>query len=377
MLIGSGFGSLFPRSPFLRRDVEYTMTSTIPNRFLSGLPVAIAAGIAAVVGGLPFSVNGQSEAELNLYSARHYDTDQALYDEFTEQTGIEVNLIEGDADELIERIKSEGDNSPADVLCTVDAGRLWRADQEGLFAPTSSEVLEEAIPENLRHPDGHWFGFSKRARVIMYHKDRVDPADISTYAELADPQWQGKVLIRSSSNIYNQSLVASLIENLGVEETEAWATGVVENMARPPQGGDTDQIKALAAGEGDLAVANTYYLARLINSVAPEDQEVAEVVGVIFPNQDGRGTHVNISGCGVMANAPNAEAAVQFLEYLVTPDAQSYFADGNNEYPVVEGVSANSTVENLGEFKEDTISATVYGENNPEAVKLFDRVGWK
>lgn len=332
---------------------------------------------AVVGGGLSLLAQGQSDAELNLYSSRHYNTDQALYDEFTEETGIQVNLLEGDADELIERIKSEGDNSPADVLCTVDAGRLWRADQEGIFAPTASEVLEEAIPENLRHPEGHWFGFSKRARVIMYHKDRVDPDQISSYEELADPQWQGKVLIRSSGNIYNQSLVAALIESLGMEETEAWAEGVVDNMARPPEGGDTDQIRALAAGEGDLAVSNTYYLARLINSEDPADQEVAEAVGVIFPNQEGRGTHVNISGCGVVATAPNAEAAVQFLEYLVTPAAQSYFADGNNEYPVVEGVAPNSTVVSLGEFKEDTISATVYGENNPEAVKLFDRVGWR
>lgn len=347
------------------------------NRIGNHLSLSLFAGVAVALGGLSFSAQGQSEAEINLYSSRHYNTDQALYDEFTEQTGIEVNLIEGGADELIERIKSEGENSPADVLCTVDAGRLWRADQEGLFAPTSSEILEESVPENLRHPDGHWFGFSKRARVIMYHTDRVNPDDISTYEELADPQWEGKVLIRSSSNIYNQSLGAALIENLGMEETEAWAAGVMGNMARPPEGGDTDQIRALAAGEGDLAVSNTYYLARLINSDDPADQEVAEAVGVIFPNQGGMGTHVNISGCGVVANAPNAEAAVQFLEYLVTPSAQGYFADGNHEYPVVAGVNANSTVENLGDFEEDTIDATVYGENNPEAVKLFDRVGWK
>lgn len=345
------------------------------NRVSFSLSASVAAGLAVVLGGV--SALGQTDAELNLYSSRHYNTDQALYDEFTEQTGIQVNLIEGNADELIERIKSEGDNSPADVLCTVDAGRLWRADQEGIFTPTSSEILEESISENLRHPDGHWFGFSKRARVIMYHRDRVDPSEISTYEELADPQWEGKVLIRSSGNIYNQSLVAALIDEVGMEATEAWAEGVVENMARPPEGGDTDQIRALAAGEGDLAVSNTYYLARLLNSDEPEDQEVAEAIGVIFPNQGDRGTHVNISGCGVVATAPNSEAAVQFLEYLVTPEAQSYFADGNNEYPVVEGVAANSTVVSLGEFKEDTVSSTVYGENNPEAVKLFDRVGWK
>lgn len=322
-------------------------------------------------------VTGQSETKLNLYTSRHYNTDQALYDDFTKATGIEVNLVEGKDDELIERIQTEGTSSPADILCTVDAGRLWRADQAKIFTPTTSEVLETKIPETLRHPQGHWFGFSKRARVILYNQEKVDPKDISSYEDLADPKWKGKVLIRSSDNIYNQSLLASLIESIGPEKAEAWAKGVVDNMARPPEGGDTDQIKALAAGLGEVAVVNTYYLARLVASDKSEDQAIAEKVGVIFPNQSDRGTHVNISGCGVVVNAPNPKEAVQFLEYLTSESAQKYFADGNNEYAVVEGVAPNSVIASFGEFKEDSVSAVVYGTNNPEAVKIFDRVGWK
>lgn len=325
----------------------------------------------------PFEVAQAQETAINLYTSRHYNTDEALYDEFADQSGIGINLIEGSANELIERIKSEGANSPADVFCTVDAGTLWRADQEGLFQPVESDLLTTAIPANLRHPDGHWFGFSTRARVIMYNKANVDPSQISRYEDLADPMWEGKVLIRSSSNIYNQSLLAAMIESLGPEAAEVWAAGVMDNMARPPEGGDTDQIKALAAGQGDLAVSNTYYLARLLSSDQPEDQEVAAKVGVIFPNQADRGTHVNISGCGVVATAPNQEGAIQFLEYLVTPGAQRYFADGNNEYPVVEGVAPNSAVLSLGEFQAEDVNAVVYGENNADAVKTFDRVGWK
>ncbi len=325
---------------------------------------------------LPADGTAQDNA-VNLYTSRHYNTDQALYDEFKEQTGLTINLIEGSADELIERIQSEGSNSPADVFCTVDAGRLWRADQEGLFQPVTSETLATVIPANVRHPDGHWFGFSKRARVIMYNKDKVDPSEISTYEELADPKWDGSILIRSSSNIYNQSLLASIIEASGEEAAEAWAEGVLGNMARPPEGGDTDQIRALAAGLGELAVSNTYYLARLLTSDDPEDQAVAEKIGVIYPNQSGRGTHVNISGCGVVATSGNVDGAVQFLEYLSTSSAQTYFANGNNEYPVVDGVAPNSTVAGLGEFEEDSVDATVLGERNPEAIMVFDRVGWK
>jgi len=331
----------------------------------------------AVIVGIGLGAQGVLAEEVNLYSSRHYDTDVALYESFTEDTGIEVNLIEGSEDELIERIKAEGRNSPADVLITVDAGRLWRADQAGVLQPVSSAVLEERIPANLRHPEGKWFGLSKRLRGIVYAKDRVDPSEITAYEDLADPAWEGRVCIRSSTNVYNQSLVGSMIETLGVEETEAWAKGLVANMARPPQGGDTDQIKAVAAGECDVAVVNHYYLARLIKSDSEEDRAVAEQVGIVFPNQDGRGAHANISGAGVVATAPNQENAVKFLEYLTTPEAQGYFAQGNNEFPVVAEVKADPVLEAWGEIKTDAVNAAKYGEHNPEAVMLMDRAGWK
>jgi iron(III) transport system substrate-binding protein len=314
---------------------------------------------------------------VNLYTSRHYDADDELYEAFAEATGIRVNVVEADADQLIERIKAEGANSPADLLMTVDAGRLWRAQQEDIFEPVDSAVLTDAVPENLRHPDGLWFGLTKRARVIMYNKDVVDPSELSTYEDLADPKWRGRILVRTSTNIYNQSLVGSLIAAHGVDDTEDWARGFVANFAREPEGNDTAQIKSAAAGLGDIAIANTYYLARLARSDDPADQEVAEKMRVFFPNQDGRGTHVNISGAGVIKTAPNPEAAIQFLEFLVSPEAQEIFANSNNEYPVVEGVATNSTVASFGDFKEDSLSAEVFGENNPEALRVTDRAGWK
>lgn len=314
---------------------------------------------------------------VNVYSARHYDVDDALYESFTEQTGIEVQLLEGKSDELLERLESEGENSPADVFVTVDAGRLWRAEEAGLFQPVASGVLDSSIPANLRHPDSLWFGLTKRARVIVYNKDAVTPDELSTYEALAQPEWQGRVCIRSSSNIYNQSLVGSLIETKGVEWAEEWATGLVGNLARNPEGGDTDQIKAVAAGQCDVAIANHYYWARLAKSGEVPDQEVVSKTSVFFPNQDEQGTHVNISGAGVLANAPNADNAIAFLEFLVSPEAQKVFGEGNNEYPVVEGVTVDPIVAELGEFKVDEINVSAYGKNNPEVIKLVDRVGWE
>jgi len=320
---------------------------------------------------------GYAQTEvLNLYSSRHYNTDDALYTGFTEQTGIRVNLIEGSADELLERIINEGSESPADVFLTVDAGRLWRAEQAGVLAPVDSSVLNDRIPASLRHPDGLWFGFSKRARVIMYNRDSVNPARLSTYEALAEPQWEGRILIRSSSNIYNQSLVASMIETQGVEATEAWAAGMVENFARPPEGNDTAQIRAAAAGLGDIAIANSYYLVRLGKSDDPADREVFNRIGAFFPNQSGRGTHVNISGGGVLRTAPNRAGAVAFLEYLSSREAQAFFAEGNNEYPVVEGTSLDPVLASLGDFKEDDVNVEAYGRNASQAVQIMDRVGW-
>ncbi|GAB4361654.1 MAG: Fe(3+) ABC transporter substrate-binding protein [Cyanophyceae cyanobacterium] len=353
------------------------MTNKVSRRlFLAG-----GSAMAALTLGNWQRAQAQAPAgELNLYSGRHYDSDQQIYDAFTQATGIRVNLIEGEADTLIERIQAEGPNSPADVLITVDAGRLWRADRAGLFAPISQSAapnLYRAVPANLRHPDGHWFGLSKRARVIMYNKDLVNPAELSTYEALAEPMFRGKVLVRSSTNIYNQSLVGEMIEVLGEAATENWVRGFVANFARPPEGNDTAQIKACAAGQGSLAIANTYYLGRLANSSTPEDQAVAAKIGVFFPNQRDRGTHVNISGVGVVRTAKNPESAVRFIEFLISPQAQEIFARGNFEYPVREGVPLHPTLASFGNFKGSEVNANIFGGNNERALRLTDRAGWK
>ncbi len=314
---------------------------------------------------------------VNLYSSRHYDTDNSLYENFTRSTGIRINLVEAEANQLIERIRREGRNSPADILMTVDAGTLWRAKDTGLFQAVSSSTLTSAIPANLRDPQGFWFGLSKRARVIMYHKDRVNPSELSTYENLADPKWRRRLLSRSSTNVYSQSLTGSILAAQGEAKTLEWARGVVTNFARNPEGGDTPQILAVAAGAGDIAISNTYYLPRLIRSSKADEREAASKIGVFFPNQGDRGTHVNISGAGVVANAPNRAGAIRFIEYLTSREAQRVFADGNNEYPVVAGLPANETVRAFGEFKEDQLNAATFGANNPEALRIMDRAGWR
>jgi len=334
------------------------------------LPLAVALAGSALASGV-------AADEVNLYSARHYDSDEALYQAFTEETGIEVNVLEGDSDQLIERIQREGVASPADVMITVDAGRLWRAEQEGVFQGIDSEVLAERLPDSMRHPEGKWFGFSQRARAIFYNPETVDPGEIASYEDLADPTLEGRVCIRSSNNIYNQSLLASLIAHHGAEEAEAWAQGVVDNMARDPEGGDTDQIRGVASGECDIAVANHYYYVRLLKSDDAADREVAESVEIHFPNQDGRGTHVNVGGAGVVEGAPNKENAVRFLEFLASDQAQEIFASGNYEFPVVDGVAKDEVLESWGEFKKDDLNVNLLGENNPEAIRIFDRVGWR
>ena len=341
--------------------------------------VCLSAGLLsfAIAGCANPSQEAAAPAVVNVYSARHYDVDDALFERFTEQTGIEVNVLEGKSDELIERIKSEGETSPADVFITVDAGRLWRAEQAGIFQPVSSPVLEENVPASLRHPDGLWFGLTKRARVLIYNVDTVDPAELSTYEALAEPQWAGRVCVRSSGNIYNQSLLGSLIETIGPEATETWAEGLVNNFARDPDGGDVSQIQAVAAGQCDVAIANHYYWARLAKSDDPDNQAVVTKTAVFFPNQADRGTHVNISGAGMVAGADHGESAIAFLEFLVSPDAQQVFANSNNEYPVVYGVAMDPVVSELGDFKVDEVNVSAFGRNNPEVVKLADRVGWK
>lgn len=336
----------------------------------------LVAPLAAVLAGSAFATTVAAN-EVNLYSARHYDVDEQLYQAFTERTGIKINLLEGDSDQLIERIQREGVASPADVMITVDAGRLWRAEQEGIFQGIESDVLAERLPESMRHPEGKWFGFSQRVRAIFYNPENVDPGEISTYEDLTDPRWQGEVCIRSSNNIYNQSLMAAMIEHHGVEGAEEWAKGIVNNLARQPEGGDTDQIRAVAAGECDLAVANHYYYVRLINSDNEADREVAAKVGILFPNQDDRGIHVNVGGAGVVATAPNRDNAIRFLEFLASDEAQEIFAAGNYEYPVVSGVNMDETLKSWGELKMDELNISILGENNPEAVRVSDRASWR
>jgi iron(III) transport system substrate-binding protein len=318
------------------------------------------------------------EQVLNLYSSRHYQTDEALYANFTKTTGIKINRIEGGEDPLIERIRNEGARSPADVLITVDAGRLWRAEQLGLFQPVKSALLESRIPANLREPSGLWFGFSTRARVIAYNKAKVKPDEIRNYEDLADAKWKGRVCMRSSTNIYNLSLLGAMIDHLGEAKAEAWAKGVRTNLAVEPKGGDTDQLKNVAAGQCDVTISNQYYYARLLRSSKPDEREIGEKIGIVFPNQASWGTHVNISGAGVLKNAPHREAAIKFLEYLASDEAQRYFADGNNEWPAVASVKVENPVLNkLGQFKRDQLNVAVLGKNQPSSQKVYDRVAWK
>ncbi len=316
------------------------------------------------------------EKVLNLYSARHYQTDEALYANFTKQTGIRINRIEGKEEELMERIRNEGANSPADVFITVDAARLAKADELGLFAPVKSKLLETRIPAHLRTDT--WFAFSTRARVIIYNRSAVKADEVQTYELLADPQLKGKLCSRSGAHPYNLSLVSSLIAHNGEAKTEAWARGVVANFARAPKGGDTDQIKAVAAGECGVAVSNTYYLARLIRSDKVDDRRMMERVGIVWPNQATTGTHINISGGGMVKTSKNQESAVKFLEYLASDDAQRYFADGNNEWPVVEGVATNNpALTALGKFKADPLPIGQLAKNMVAAQMVLDRAGYR
>ena len=315
---------------------------------------------------------------LNLYSSRHYQTDEALYENFTKTTGVKVNRIEAGEDPLIERLKNEGASSPADVLVTVDAGRLWRAEQMGLFQSIQSKVLDSRLPAHLRAANNLWFGFSTRARVIVYNKTMVNAADVQNYEDLANPRLKGKVCTRSGSHVYNLSLMSALIEHWGEAKAEEWARGVAANFARVPKGGDTDQIRGVATGECGVAIANTYYYVRLAASDKPEDRKLMEKVALVWPNQKSFGTHLNVSGAGVLKNAPHKEAAIRYLEYLASDAAQSYFASGNNEWPAVAGAPLNNrNLQALGQFKADTLNISVLGRHQPAAQKIFDRAGYK
>jgi iron(III) transport system substrate-binding protein len=323
------------------------------------------------------SVYAQSNI-LNLYSSRHYQTDEALYTNFIKQSGIKLNRIEAGEDPLIERLRNEGASSPADVLITVDAGRLWRAEQMGLFQPVNSKILDTRLPAHLRAANNQWFGFSTRARIIVYNKSMVNAADVQNYEDLANPKLKGKVCTRSGSHVYNLSLMSALIEHWGEARAEEWARGVVANFARAPKGGDTDQIKGVATGECGVAIANTYYYARLLGSDKPEDRKLMDAVALVWPNQKSFGTHLNVSGAGVLKNAPHKDAAIRYLEYLAGDAAQTYFASGNNEWPAVSAAPLNNrTLEAMGKFKADSLNVSALGKNQPAAQKIFDRVGYK
>ncbi len=335
--------------------------------------------LAALAAALPAAAQ---EKVLNLYSARHYQTDEALYANFSKATGIRINRVDADDAGILARLKSEGSASPADVILLVDAARLWRAEADGLFQPFKSAVLEQRIPATLRGADAgqgsQWFGFSTRGRVIVYNKLSVRKDDVDTYEELGEAKNKGKVCTRSGSHPYNLSLFGAVMQHLGEAATETWLKGMVANMARAPKGGDTDQIKAVASGECQVALTNTYYLARMMRSSNPDDRAVVEKVGVVFPNQASWGTHVNIAGAAIARSAPNLAAARQFLEYLSSDSAQAYFADGNNEWPVVAGVkTANPALDALGKFKAETIPVAVTGANQSKVQQMLDRVGYK
>jgi len=317
-----------------------------------------------------------AEGVLNLYSSRHYDTDERLYSEFTNATGITINRIEGKADELLARLQAEGRNSPADVLLTVDTSRLARAKDMGLLQAIDSETLETAIPANLQDDDNQWFGLSQRSRVIFYSPERVSNPP-QTYAALADPAYKGQICIRSSTNSYNQTLLAAIVTHSGEEAATEWAKGIVANMARDPQGGDTDQLRGIVSGECDIAVSNTYYFARAIRRDVDGVSADLDKIAIQFPDQMGNGAHMNLSGGGVTAHAPNRENAVKFLEYLTTKDAQVYFSFGNDEYPVVEGTPLAKSVKALGDFKADDVNLTDVAKNIPVAQQIFNAVGWK
>jgi len=339
-------------------------------------PMNIRLKLAVITAAIALCTNALA-AEVNVYSARKEALIKPLLDQFTSESGVKVNLVTGKADALLKRLTTEGANSPADLFITTDAGRLHRAREADVLQPVSSDTLDAAIPANYRDPEGYWHGLSVRARVITYIKDRVDPKQLSTYEALADEQWKGRICIRGSDNIYNQSLVASMIAADGEAATQQWADGFVNNFTRPPKGGDRDQVKAAAAGVCDLAIVNTYYLGAMINSKDKNEQTAASKVALFWPNQNSRGTHVNVSGAGVTRAAKNKEAAIKLLEFLASEKAQGWYASVNQEYPVRPGVEWSETLKQWGTFKADTLNLSLLGENNPAAVRLMDRAGWK
>lgn len=323
--------------------------------------------------------NKQEIQEVNLYSQRHYAVDELQYKNFTEKTGIKVNVVKANADQLIERLKNEGDDSPADLFVTVDAGKLYNARQAGVLQKISSENINENIISDLRDPDGFWAPITYRSRIIVYSNDRVKKSDLNSYEDLANPKWKGRLLVRSSSNAYNQALMSSLVANLGSENTEKWSSAVVSNFARDPKGSDRDQVKAIAAGQGDIAIVNSYYIGLLLASEKEEEQNAGNSVSVFFPNQGeaDRGSHINISAIGLTKSSPNKENAIKLIEYLTSEEAQEVYVNNSYEYPANSLVEPSDIVKSWGNFKIDKLNLNALGEFRPEALKIFDKTGWK
>ena len=349
---------------------------------LKSASLALCFGLTACGGSSPdeasdTSATPRNAGVVNVYSARHYDSDHALYEQFESETGIRVNLLEGESEQLIQRLVSEAEFSPADILITVDAGRLWRAVESEVFQPLDDELLQSRVPASFRDPNNLWYGFTKRARVIVYNKADGPPDGLTSYEDLADPAYNGEICMRSSSNIYNISLLASIIERDGEAAAQEWAEGVVENFARPPQGNDTSILQSVAAGECGIGLANTYYIARFAASDNPELREVYDNIGIIFPNQDGSGTHVNVSGGGLTHHSPNRENAIALMHFLTRDDVQTEFSAGNNEYPINLEAETAPQVAELGAFREDDLQVTALGANQATAVRVFDRAGWR
>ncbi len=327
--------------------------------------------ILAIIGSCSTDKN-----EINIYSGRHYQADEQLYREFTHQTGIRVNLIKADTDQLINRMELEGSNSPADLFITADAGRMIQAMEKGLLQPMNMEKIAKLVPSPLRDSENHWIGFTKRARVIVYEKSRVNPEELSTYEELTSDNWKGRILIRSSQNHYNQTLMASIVATHGREGAAKWANGIVNNMAQPPRGNDRDQVKAIAAGTGDVAIVNTYYIGLLLNSPNAEERNIAQRIGIFFPNQQNRGTHINISAIGITAYAPNAENAQKLIEFLLSESSQSTLAEKNYEYPANQHVELPDLLKEWGHFKADTTPLDQLGKHLQQGMIIFNQAGW-
>lgn len=332
--------------------------------------------LTGLIAGLSSCGTGNEEV-VNVYTHRHYEADQQLFDKFSEATGIKVNVVSASADELIQKLELEGQGSPADILITVDAGRLHRAQEKGLLQPILTEILSQNIPSKFREPAGHWFGLTFRARILAYHNERVSPEELDSYESLTDEKWKGRILTRSSENIYNQSLLASIIEHSGEAAAKRWASGLLGNMGREPKGSDRDQVKAVAAGEGDVAIVNSYYIGLMLNDSNPEEVKAAQQITVFFPNQNDRGTHINVSGAGFTTHAPNRDNAIRLIEYLSGEEAQNFLATSNYEFPVNAKVGKSPLLASWGDFKSDDINLSELGKNNRAAVVIFDQVKWK